>query len=830
MVHNCAIISCPLHNRRNIRKGLLFHSFPVDQHRFELWRQTVFNHCSQTLSINKHSKICYRHFHPDDYIANHTGLTRYLKATAIPSIFIQTNSNTTIHSSTILNNHLLNSSTNSNTNRSIKLNTFSETLSPSLLILPSKSSSSVVVPTITNTKAKRLLNTIDKLHQIQNANKIVMTQKIILENEQLKQDDNDDNNKIIKKQTLKTNQIINDNNVLLDNSIQTSQPFIIDHQNIIKEQQSIQDTFQQSSVESDTFRWTENTIISLPKNHLEDTLFKFLEQANLLQYYSAFIEQGGDDLKQLAEAQNDDFQEIITLVGMISKPLHVKRFKKALADYRQSMNNINIEYTFVNNSYSTIPLRRLSTDETFSDRNIFSSLIHSTSTNNSPKLVNQISSNWCLNKIDHSKNNNTHQLLDDNQRKMIADEAERLANLLPVTTIKKLNGRNNISKDLFTTMNLPRDFEDRWQRIRKYSAIYNRFDSKTPNQVLSLHEILINEAAAAICFHRPEFLTRRHELLHLARRVLQNIGISTTSIQKRPLTMLTCDITPAKQIKLNIPTTKSHVRQRDPDAFRLMWHNREVKVEQIPIQVEALRCEQNKLLQQLKQNTIDSSSSIDNNGLKKQIDDLGKQIEQLNDEEKNLRRLIRKKNMRLRAKERQQQKQQMLVNHSSNVQDLILPIVPITPSSSSLPTDINHDQQTTSLLSIQTFENNNDIYHSINIKDEKIESPVNLSSPVLKARKEFSKTTLIAKPIDKRREEVNEKLITFNKKTIIPKSSRSSRSTQRKQSSSTTAIELVFDSDFHSQTSTNILSTCHNEQDIVESKSFIHTLDFNINT
>lgn len=42
-----------------------------------------------------------------------------------------------------------------------------------------------------------------------------------------------------------------------------------------------------------------------------------------------------------------------------------------------------------------------------------------------------------------------HQLLDDNQRKMIADEAERIANLLPVTTNKKLNGRNNVSKDLF---------------------------------------------------------------------------------------------------------------------------------------------------------------------------------------------------------------------------------------------------------------------------------------------------------------------------------------------------------------------------------------------
>lgn len=55
------------------------------------------------------------------------------------------------------------------------------------------------------------------------------------------------------------------------------------------------------------------------------------------------------------------------------------------------------------------------------------------------------------------------------------------------------------------TMNLPRDFEDRWQRIRKYSAICNdpkctletllfcsldnRFDSTKPHEVLSLHEV-----------------------------------------------------------------------------------------------------------------------------------------------------------------------------------------------------------------------------------------------------------------------------------------------------------------------------------------------------
>ena len=73
--------------------------------------------------------------------------------------------------------------------------------------------------------------------------------------------------------------------------------------------------------------------------------------------------------------------------------------------------------------------------------------------------------------------------------------------------------------------------------------------------------------------------------------------------------------------------------------------NLKTKLEQIPIEIQALQCKQNKLLEQLQQNTSDSSS-IENHELKNQIDDISKKIEQLNDEGKNLRRLIRKKNMR----------------------------------------------------------------------------------------------------------------------------------------------------------------------------------------
>jgi hypothetical protein len=173
----------------------------------------------------------------------------------------------------------------------------------------------------------------------------------------------------------------------------------------------------------------------------------------------------------------------------------------------------------------------------------------------------------------------------------------------------------------------------------------------------------------------------------------------------------------------------------------------------------------------------------------------------------------------LRAKERQQQKQQMTVNH---IQDLMLPIIPSPP-------DICQEQQASSSF-IQVSENtDHDMYHSMNIKDEKMEPYVNLSSPVLKARKDFSSTIFMAKPIDRRREEVNERSMTLNKKTIVP-TSKSSRLTQKKQSSSTTAIELVLDYGFRSQTPTDVLPMIHDDEDIVESKSFIHNLDFNINT
>lgn len=65
----------------------------------------------------------------------------------------------------------------------------------------------------------------------------------------------------------------------------------------------------------------------------------------------------------------------------------------------------------------------------------------------------------------------------------------------------------------------------RIDEIRKYAAIYGRFDCKRKSEKpLTLHEVSVNEAAAQICKFLPALLTRRDELFTHARQVVRNSG------------------------------------------------------------------------------------------------------------------------------------------------------------------------------------------------------------------------------------------------------------------------------------------------------------------
>ncbi|XP_062401268.1 NGFI-A-binding protein 2 isoform X2 [Sardina pilchardus] len=73
--------------------------------------------------------------------------------------------------------------------------------------------------------------------------------------------------------------------------------------------------------------------MSVPRTLGELQLYRVLQRANLLAYYDTFIQQGGDDVQQLCEAGEEEFLEIMALVGMATKPLHVRRLQKALRDW-----------------------------------------------------------------------------------------------------------------------------------------------------------------------------------------------------------------------------------------------------------------------------------------------------------------------------------------------------------------------------------------------------------------------------------------------------------------------------------------------------------------
>ncbi|XP_064468411.1 uncharacterized protein LOC135379089 [Ornithodoros turicata] len=69
---------------------------------------------------------------------------------------------------------------------------------------------------------------------------------------------------------------------------------------------------------------------SIPQKKSERELHELLEQADLLEYYDKFIEIGADNVQQLRDLTDEELGEVIDQVEMIRKPLHVKRFRKAL--------------------------------------------------------------------------------------------------------------------------------------------------------------------------------------------------------------------------------------------------------------------------------------------------------------------------------------------------------------------------------------------------------------------------------------------------------------------------------------------------------------------
>lgn len=265
----------------------------------------------------------------------------------------------------------------------------------------------------------------------------------------------------------------------------------------------------------------------MPRTLGELQLYRILQRANLLYYYEAFIQQGGDDVQQLCEAGEEEFLEIMALVGMASKPLHVRRLQKALRDWVTNPAIFNQPLTSL--PVCSIPVYKLPEGSptllSGQDR-------ANTASVKMPKAVaacsdpgkldvarDKVSAGSPLQGSSEARfwsghsNDSEHSLspsdlgspssprdvleaLDATAVQSVLECVDRMAPGLPKTDLaevkEQLKNNKKLAKMIGHIFEMSDEEPRREEEIRKYSAIYGRFDSKRRDgRHLTLHEVCI---------------------------------------------------------------------------------------------------------------------------------------------------------------------------------------------------------------------------------------------------------------------------------------------------------------------------------------------------
>uniref|UniRef100_F7AIE9 NGFI-A binding protein 1 n=3 Tax=Cercopithecinae TaxID=9528 RepID=F7AIE9_MACMU len=310
---------------------------------------------------------------------------------------------------------------------------------------------------------------------------------------------------------------------------------------------------------------------ALPRTLGELQLYRILQKANLLSYFDAFIQQGGDDVQQLCEAGEEEFLEIMALVGMASKPLHVRRLQKALRDWVTNPGLFNQPLTSL--PVSSIPIYKLP-EGSPTWLGISCSSYERSSNAREPHLkIPKCAATTCVQSLGQGKSDvvgslalqsvgesrlwqghhateSEHSLspadlgspaspkesseaLDAAAALSVAECVERMAPTLPKSDLNEvkelLKTNKKLAKMIGHIFEMNDDDPHKEEEIRKYSAIYGRFDSKRKDgKHLTLHELTVNEAAAQLCVKDNALLTRRDELFALARQISREVTYKYT--------------------------------------------------------------------------------------------------------------------------------------------------------------------------------------------------------------------------------------------------------------------------------------------------------------
>ncbi|KAH0621589.1 hypothetical protein JD844_023056 [Phrynosoma platyrhinos] len=310
---------------------------------------------------------------------------------------------------------------------------------------------------------------------------------------------------------------------------------------------------------------------ALPRTLGELQLYRILQKANLLFYFDAFIQQGGDDVQQLCEAGEEEFLEIMALVGMASKPLHVRRLQKALRDWVTNPNLFNQPLTSL--PVSSIPIYKLPEGSPTWLGISCNSYDRNSSTREPHLKIPKCAATTCVQSVGagksdgighltlqsssdqrlwqgHHTTESEHSLspadvgspaspkensetLDAAAALSVTECVERMVPTLPKSDLNEVKELLKINKKLAKMVGHIFEMSDedphKEEEIRKYSAIYGRFDSKRKDgKHLTLHELTVNEAAAQLCVKDNALLTRRDELFALARQISREVTYKYT--------------------------------------------------------------------------------------------------------------------------------------------------------------------------------------------------------------------------------------------------------------------------------------------------------------
>ncbi|XP_069687402.1 uncharacterized protein [Periplaneta americana] len=98
MGHHCCVPRCNSNSRYTGTVGLTFHAFPIDPKERKLWILSVRRADYSKLTVNKHTKVCSKHFRNEDFIQGQNSKRRMLKKGVVPSVFAWTNDGNTSQS------------------------------------------------------------------------------------------------------------------------------------------------------------------------------------------------------------------------------------------------------------------------------------------------------------------------------------------------------------------------------------------------------------------------------------------------------------------------------------------------------------------------------------------------------------------------------------------------------------------------------------------------------------------------------------------------------------------------------------------------------------